>query len=216
MNAVQPKSRPDRKNQRTLIVCVGVVCGMVGLSFASVPLYQLFCAVTGYGGTTQVSAEKSATITDRDMRVRFDATTMPGLPWNFQPVQREVRLKVGENAVAYYRAKNTSDETFTGVATFNVTPQKVGQYFQKIECFCFSEQTLKPGESADMPVAFFVDPSISDDPNMNDVKTITLSYSFFSAPSNEPKVSSAEKLGAVETPQKIVADQPVGNSRRIN
>ena len=216
MNAVQPKTRPERQNQRTLIVCVGVVCLMIGLSFASVPLYQLFCAVTGYGGTTQVAEKKSDTVTGRDMRVRFDATTMPGLPWNFQPVQREVRLKVGENAMAYYRAKNMSDETITGVATFNVTPQKVGQYFQKIDCFCFMEQTLKSGESADMPVAFFVDPSISDDPNMNDVKTITLSYSFFSAPSNGPNVSSAEKLSAVNTPQKVVAGQPVGNSRRIN
>ncbi|MBT5108797.1 MAG: cytochrome c oxidase assembly protein [Rhodospirillaceae bacterium] len=213
MMGVQPIEQTKRRNRRTLFACVGAVCGMVALSFASVPLYQLFCAVTGYGGTTRVAAEKSASVTTRDMRVRFDASTSQDLPWRFQPVQREVRLKVGENALAFYRARNMSEENITGVATFNVTPQKVGRYFNKIDCFCFSEQTLKPGESVDMPVTFFVDPSISDDPNLDDVKTITLSYTFFVAPSDEP---DAKKPVAGETPHKVVAERPIGNSRRIN
>lgn len=202
-----------RGARRTLFACVGVVCGMVALSFASVPLYQLFCAVTGYGGTTQVAAEKSSVITDRDMRIRFDATTNQSLPWSFQPVQREVHLKVGENALVFYRAENQSTETVTGVATFNVTPQKVGQYFNKIDCFCFTEQTLKPGESVDMPVTFFVDPAINEDPNMDEVKTITLSYTFFAAPQKE---GEGEKLGTVETPNRVAADRMVGAARRIN
>jgi cytochrome c oxidase assembly protein subunit 11 len=209
--STQDKSR--RGARRTLFACVGVVCGMVGLSFASVPLYQLFCAVTGYGGTTQVAADKSAVVTDREIRVRFDATTNQDLPWTFQPVQREVRLKVGENAVAFYRAKNNADTAITGVATFNVTPQKAGLYFNKIDCFCFSEQTLKPDETVDMPVAFFVDPEINNDPNMSEIKTITLSYTFFTAPSDD---DGAKKLGAAETPNKVAIDQSIAAARRIN
>lgn len=225
MNDVQPTVRPesgrtDRRNRRTLVVCVGVVCGMVGLSFASVPLYKVFCAVTGFGGTTQVSAKKSSVVTERNIRVRFDASTNPELPWQFQPVQREVRLKVGENALAFYRARNISERAITGVATFNVTPQKAGQYFNKIDCFCFSEQTLKPGESADMPVTFFVDPTISEDPNLDDVKTITLSYTFFVAPdqsgAEKPVAANTPDPETAETPHKVVADRQIGNLRRIN
>lgn len=167
-----------RKNKRMLAVLVLGVFGMIGASYAAVPLYKLFCQVTGFGGTTQVAAEESSIVLDRKMTVRFDAMAN-GVPWYFQPVQRKVELKVGESAVAYYRATNTSDRTVVGTATFNVTPLKVGQYFNKIECFCFTEQLLEPGQSVDMPVTFFVDPEIAQDRNLEDVKTITLSYTFF-------------------------------------
>jgi cytochrome c oxidase assembly protein subunit 11 len=213
MNGDLTQDKSRRGARRTLFACVGLVCGMVALSFASVPLYQLFCSVTGYGGTTQVAVDKSAIVTDRSIRIRFDATTNQELPWTFQPVQREVHLTVGENAVAFYRAKNHAKEAVTGVATFNVTPQKAGLYFNKIDCFCFSEQTLQPGESVDMPVAFFVDPEINNDPNMSEVKTITLSYTFFTAPTSD---DGTKKLGMAETPNKIAIDQSIGAARRIN
>ncbi len=167
-----------RKNRRVGSVLCGIVLGMVGMSYAAVPLYDLFCRVTGYAGTTQVADKRSTTITSRPMKIRFDALAN-NIDWAFQPTQLEMVLKVGENGLAFYRATNRSDRTVTGTATFNVTPLKVGAYFNKVECFCFTEQTLKPGETIEMPVAFFVDPEISVDPNLNDVKTITLSYTFF-------------------------------------
>ncbi|MEH6630002.1 MAG: cytochrome c oxidase assembly protein [Halopseudomonas aestusnigri] len=170
------------KNTRVALVLGGLVFGMVGLAFASVPLYRLFCQVTGFGGTTQISeagAEDNLVVSDRDMTIRFDSTVNGDLPWKFKPAQRAVDLKVGEEGIAFYRAKNTSDEKIKGVATFNVTPLKAGQYFVKIDCFCFSEQTLLPGQEVDMPVTFYVDPEIENDPNLSDVKTITLSYTFF-------------------------------------
>lgn len=197
-----PAKKAQQRNRRTMLACLAIVGGMVGLSFASVPLYRLFCQVTGYGGTTQVAEEKSKVTTDRVMRIRFDATIHPNVAWKVRPAQREVTLKVGENAVAFYRAENTTDETVHTVATFNVTPLKIGQYFNKIECFCFTEQSLKPGQAVDMPVSFFVDPAINDDPNAQEVKTITLSYTFFPAEAPEDK----EKLAAEksETGRKVV------------
>ena len=167
-----------RKNRRLVVVLTTVAMGMVGMSYAAVPLYDLFCRVTGYGGTTQIAAEKSSSVTQRPIKVRFDAM-VTNIDWAFQPVQRQIELQVGENAVAFYRATNQSKRTLTGTATFNVTPFKVGAYFSKVECFCFTEQTLSPGQTVDMPVAFYVDPDISNDPNLNDVKTITLSYTFY-------------------------------------
>ncbi len=171
----------DSRNQKTMLAVAGVVCGMLGLAYASVPLYDLFCRVTGYGGTTQVATEGAERVLDRKMAVRFDATTSPNLPWTFEPEQREVTLRVGESAIAYYRATNNSDKPITGTATFNVTPQKAGLYFTKIDCFCFTEQTLKPGETVDMPVVYYVDPEIDENPNLDEVRTLTLSYTFFPA-----------------------------------
>ncbi len=190
-----------RKNKRMLGVLVLFVAGMVGASYAAVPLYKIFCQVTGFGGTTQVAAEESPVVLDRKMTVRFDATAN-GVPWTFQPVQRKVDLKVGESAVVYYRATNTSDRAVVGTATFNVTPLKVGQYFNKIECFCFTEQRLEPGQSVDMPVTFFVDPEIAQDRNLEEVKTITLSYTFFPV-EQEPEVKkrSVSRLDRADTAQ---------------
>lgn len=180
------------RNRRVLLSCVGVVAGMTALSFAAVPLYDLFCRVTGFGGTTQRAAEATGETVDRMIRIRFDASVKSGMEWEFQPVQRELSMKIGESAVAFYRARNVADSSVTGTASFNVTPLKAGKYFNKIECFCFTEQMLEPGKSIDMPVTFFVDPEIVQDPNLDDVKVITLSYTFFEveAEPDEKKVGS--------------------------
>jgi cytochrome c oxidase assembly protein subunit 11 len=173
------------RNLWTLYSCVGVVVGMTALSFAAVPLYDLFCRVTGFGGTTQQAARTSGEVVDRIVRIRFDASMNSALDWRFQPVQREMSMNIGESAVAFYRAKSHAATATTGTATFNVTPLKAGRYFTKIDCFCFTEQRLEPGQSVDMPVTFFVDPDIVKDPNLDDVKTITLSYTFFPAEEDE-------------------------------
>ncbi|MDJ0893626.1 MAG: cytochrome c oxidase assembly protein [Alphaproteobacteria bacterium] len=169
----------ERRNTATGLVLVAVVAGMVGLAFAAVPLYRLFCQVTGYGGTTQRAETAPAQIGDRIITVRFNADVNSALPWDFVPVQREVEVRVGEETLVFYRAENRSSEPITGTAVFNVTPLKAGVYFSKIACFCFEEQRLAAGQAVDMPISFFVDPAIADDPNLDDVKTITLSYTFF-------------------------------------
>lgn len=170
------------KNTRLAIILFSVVIAMIGMAFASVPLYRLFCQVTGFGGTPKiVSNSYDVPILDREMSVYFNADVSPGVPWQFEPVQRRVKLKIGQEALIYYRAVNNSDAPVTGTAIFNVTPEKAGPYFNKIACFCFSKQTLQPHESVDMPVTFFVDPSIADDPNLKEVQEITLSYTFFKA-----------------------------------
>ena len=172
----------NRRIRLTALVAAGVVFAMVGAAYAAVPLYQMFCQVTGFGGTTQVSEAAPAEVGERVITVRFNADTARAMPWNFRPQQRAVTLKVGEQALISYEAINQSQRRIVGTATFNVTPAKAGAYFNKIECFCFTEQTLSPGQRADMPVSFFVDPSISEDPNLDDVNTITLSYTFFEVP----------------------------------
>ena len=168
-----------RQNGGMAVALVGVVVAMVGLAYAAVPLYDLFCRVTGYGGTTQVATANSPATSDRLITVRFNADVARGMPWRFQPVQREISLRVGETGLALFRAVNETDQRIVGTATYNVTPQKAGLYFAKLDCFCFTEQVLEPGQTADMPVQFFVDPEIADDPNLDDVTTITLSYTFF-------------------------------------
>ncbi len=173
------------RNRLVLVSCVGIVLGMTALSFAAVPLYDLFCRVTGYGGTTQQAVKSNGEIVDRVVRIRFDASVNSSLDWQFQPVQREISINIGESAVAFYRARNRSATRSLGTATFNVTPMKAGKYFNKIDCFCFTEQTLEPGKSVDMPVTFFVDPDIVKDRNLDDVKTITLSYTFFAVDDDE-------------------------------
>ena len=168
-----------RKNKRMMLYCVAGVFSMIGVSYAAVPLYDLFCRVTGFGGTTQVSEAAPDEIHDRVIKVRFDSMTNSHLPWRFSPAQREMELRVGETGLAFYRAQNVGQETSWGTATFNVTPQKAGAYFAKTQCFCFTEQALEPGQEIEMPVTFFVDPSILEDENLDDVNTITLSYTFF-------------------------------------
>jgi cytochrome c oxidase assembly protein subunit 11 len=170
--------RQHRHLTVALSMCALVV-GMVGMSYAAVPLYRIFCQVTGYGGTTQRAEQAPDTILDRKIKVRFDANTGRGMGWDFRPAQRTVELKIGESALAFYEARNVTDKTITGTATFNVSPEAAGSYFSKIECFCFTEQTLEAGKTADMPVTFFIDPEMVNDPAAKNIEEITLSYTFF-------------------------------------
>lgn len=181
---------PTNRNNRLLVICATVAVSMVGAAYAAVPLYNLFCRVTGYGGTTQVGVAAADRVLDREVTVRFDASRNGSLPWEFQPIDRSITVNVGESALAYFRATNTSDRPITGVATYNVTPYKAAPYFVKLECFCFTEQTLQPGESIDMPVLFFVDPDIETDRRADDIQTITLSYTFFEAEDSQPGATS--------------------------
>ena len=168
-----------KRKRMMLVVLGGVACGMVGLSFAAVPLYDLFCSVTGFGGTTQTADAAPAEVGNRVMAVQFNSDVSNDVPWRFKSSQREVELRVGEVGLAFYTAINESNNTILGSATFNVTPLKAGIYFTKVDCFCFEEQVLRPGESAELPVTFFIDPDIVNDRDMDDVTTITLSYTFF-------------------------------------
>jgi len=182
---------PKTRNGVTAVILFGLVAGMTGLAFASDPLYRIFCKVTGYGGTTQVAeAPAKSKIIDQMVTVRFDANVNKSLPWRFKPVQNTLEVRLGEQALAFFEATNVSDKPLVGTATFNVAPFKAGEYFNKIECFCFTEQVLKPGQTVQMPVTFYVDPAILKDRNTIDVKTITLSYTFFAGDDQ----SEAQKL----------------------
>ena len=182
MTAGQMTSMRLSGNRRTLIILATVVGMMVGMAYASVPLYKLFCQVTGYGGTTQATNDAATHIVaGHPVTVRFDANVNRALDWIFVPVDRPVTLEPGEEMVINYRATNIGSAASTGTSTFNVTPAKAGAYFMKIDCFCFQEQTLQPGESVDMPVRFFIAPEIVADEHVVDVKDITLSYTFFPA-----------------------------------
>ncbi len=184
--------KTSRRNGVTGGILFGFAAVMVGVAFASEPLYKAFCQVTGYGGTTKVAASGngSKTISDRLVTVRFDANVNRSLPWRFRPVQREVKVRFGQQALAFFEATNVSDKPLVGTATFNVAPFKAGGYFNKIDCFCFTEQVLAPGQTVQMPVTFYVDPEMITDRNTSDVKTITLSYTFFA----DEDQSAAEKM----------------------
>jgi len=174
------EGRKFRINATVAFLCLGFVGGMLGLSYASVPLYRIFCQVTGYGGTTQKAEDFTGKISEKTITVSFDSNISRNLEWSFKPKDRSVKLRLGEKVTAIFLAKNTGDTISTGEATFNVSPQAAGQYFNKIECFCFTEQTLKPGEMVEMPVLFFIDPDIENDPFLKNAEIITLSYSFYS------------------------------------
>lgn len=173
----------NRKNARTGLIVIFVVIGMVGLSFASVPLYSLFCQITGFGGTTQTAEALPDRVVDRTVTIQFNADTNKNLPWYFAPEQRSIDVKLGQRGLTAFIARNKTDQATAGTAIYNVTPLKAGKYFHKIQCFCFDEQILQPEQEVSMPVLFFVDPAMNDDPNLNDVHTITLSYSFYPAES---------------------------------
>lgn len=190
-NPSERKSSADleRRHGRVALACVAFVALMVGAAYAAVPLYDMFCRATGFGGTTQVAAAAPKQALDREMTVRFDANVAPGLDWSFRPEVTNVRVKVGETKLVLFKVKNRSDQELAGTATYNVTPETTGGHFAKLQCFCFTEQVLKPGEELDMPVAFFVDPSIADDHELDRVSRITLSYTFF--PAKAPRLTSA-------------------------
>lgn len=174
-----------RKNARLGLMVLGVIFFMGALSFAAVPLYRMFCQITGFGGTTQVAESLPDTVLERRVAIRFNADTGRNMGWTFRPEQHEIEVQLGQKGLTAFYAANPASAPTTGTAVYNVTPPKVGKYFHKIQCFCFDEQTLQPGESMSMPVLFYVDPAMDQDPNMNDVKTITLSYTFFKTESKE-------------------------------
>lgn len=171
------------------------IIGMVGLSFASVPLYRMFCAATGYGGTPQIGGAAGPGAESGAITVRFDANTSPSLPWKFTPDQRTVTVKLGEENLAHYVGVNEAGRAVTGVATYNVTPEKVGHYFHKTACFCFNEQTLAPGQEMQFPLSFWVDPAIATDPATRDVHTITLSYTFFRSLDDAARNGGLDRVG---------------------
>ena len=177
----------NEKNEKTAYILGAVVVSTVGLSYAAVPLYRMFCQATGYGGTTSRAEEdddrftKTAKNDVRPFRVTFESSVSANLPWSFEPVQKDVVVVPGSSMLAFFRAKNNSDEPLVGVSTYNVQPSKAGLYFVKIQCFCFEEQRLAPGEEVDMPVFFYVDPDILDDERLKEVNSLTLSYTFFRA-----------------------------------
>ena len=206
-------ARTHKRNGMTAAALFAVTGGMVGLAFASVPLYQLFCQVTGYGGTPKIGAIASeAVVSDRVIKIRFDANTNGELPWVFKPKQRQVTVKLGESRLAFYTAKNMGERAVTGTATYNVAPYKAAKYFSKIDCFCFSEQTLAPGEELPMPVEFIVDPEIFNDPNTRELRTITLSYTFFPTTAGEPPVDDKTSNARVHRTTKEAAQNPSPNS----
>jgi cytochrome c oxidase assembly protein subunit 11 len=185
-----------RRLRRDLAVaaCCGVfVAAMVGAAYASVPLYSWFCKATGFAGTTQVASQAPEHVLGRELTVRFDSNVMPGLPWKFEPEQNEIKVRIGEVATVHYKVINETAREISAQASYNVTPPQIGAYFNKINCFCFTEQRLKAGETREMTVVFYVDPGITKDRDQNDLNTITLSYTFYRLP--EPERPVAETPG---------------------
>jgi cytochrome c oxidase assembly protein subunit 11 len=189
----------ENKNLKVATIVASVAVGMVGLAYASVPLYDLFCRVTGFGGTTQRADAAPATVLDRTIRIAFDANVNSGLGWEFKPVQRQQTVRIGEQSLAFYHATNVGKDPVTGTATFNVSPPQAGSYFSKIQCFCFTEQTLQPGQSIDMPVTYYVDPDIANDPDLKYLDTITLSYTFFKADKDPVQTSAVSGEASKDT-----------------
>jgi len=185
------------RHARTVLPLLGVLFAMGTLVYYAVPLYRIFCQVTGYGGTTQRAVKAPGATGTRTFTVRFNADTNAGLPWTFRPASPELKLRVGEERLAYYRAKNNAARSVTGTATFNVTPQKAGMYFVKVDCFCFRKQRLEAGRSVDMPVSFYIDPAILKDPNLRDVRTITLSYTFYRIRGDKPRAAASRRRSKI-------------------
>jgi cytochrome c oxidase assembly protein subunit 11 len=175
------------KNARLAWTMVAIVGGMLGLAYAAVPLYQAFCKATGFAGTPLVAKEGERPVIARTVEVRFDSNTDANLPWRFQPVERSVKIHLGEEKLVFFRATNLSQRPIVGTATYNVTPEWTAGWFNKIQCFCFTEQLLQPGQSVDMPVLFFVDADMNKDRRYDDVRTITLSYTFYEAKTERAK-----------------------------
>jgi cytochrome c oxidase assembly protein subunit 11 len=196
------EAAPSKFLRRDVLIaaaCGAVVAGMVGLSFAAVPLYNMFCRATGFAGTTQVSRIAPKNMLARELTVRFDSNVIPGLPWKFTPEQSSIMVHIGEVVTVYYKVVNEAARTISAQASYNVTPTTVGAYFDKINCFCFTQQTMKPGETREMAVVFYVNPKIVEDRDQDPLNTITLSYTFY-------------RLADAERP---VAETPDPNSSKL-
>jgi cytochrome c oxidase assembly protein subunit 11 len=205
----EPHNDSLQGRHRTVAIwCAVLVAAMVGAAYAAVPIYRLFCEATGFDGTPRIATAPSSKVIERTATIRFDANVAPDLPWRFEPVQTTIQVKLGENALAFYRATNTSDRPIWGMATFNVFPEQVAPFFNKLECFCFKEQLLQPGESVEMPVSFFVDPQITADKDAFWVRHITLSYTFY--PAAAPKSGVARKEGGPATPEAVQRSRQPG------
>lgn len=181
--------------RRTAVTCIGIVAGMVGLAYAAVPLYDLFCRVTGFDGTPVVGAGPAGRVLERTVKVRFDANVAPGLNWRFAPEIAEIEAKVGETQTVFYKVRNAGPAATAGVATFNVQPGQSGAYFVKIQCFCFNEQVLQAGETMDFPVVFYIDPALAAEPNLKDLNSITLSYTYFASKTGQPVATTSAAPG---------------------
>jgi len=190
MSNATERNTSKRRHGLVALSLAGLVAGMVGLAFASVPFYRMFCQVTGYGGQPQRADKAPGEVLDRTIRVRFDGNVDHGLPWAFAPVQQTMDVKIGETALAFFKATNETSAPVSGTAIFNVAPELASRYFTKIECFCFKQQTLAGGQSVEMPVTFFVDPKIVDDEDTKNMSEITLSYTFYRADKDAAKAAS--------------------------
>jgi len=179
-------------NRRVLLACAAVVVSMAGAAYAAVPLYDLFCKVTGYGGTPRIARQGAGTTLERAVTVRFDSNVAPGLSWRFDPEVASVEAKLGETMTVFYKVTNTGPSATTGIASFNVVPELAGGYFNKLQCFCFNEITLKPGESMEAPVVFFIDPALATERDVKGISTITLSYTFFAAKGSPKPMADAK------------------------
>ena len=191
-----------RSNGPVVVRLVGLVSVMLALSFAAVPFYDWFCRVTGFGGVPAVVESEATEVLEQEITVRFDATTMRDMPWDFKPVERQMRIRLGETGLAFYEAHNPTDRPIAGTASFNVTPYSAGEFFAKIDCFCFEMQVLEPGQTVQMPVSFYVDPEILSHPEAKRVHTITLSYTFYETDLPEEDVTELET-----SPQPALDDQ---------
>jgi cytochrome c oxidase assembly protein subunit 11 len=187
-------SEPNKKRMAiTAAIAAGAVAGMTGLAFAAVPLYDAFCRITGYGGTTQEATAGASQILDQRVEVRFDANISPNAPIEFAPKQNTETLRIGETGLAFYRIRNTSDAPITVRATYNVTPHVAGQYFAKLECFCFQDRVLAAGEEAELPVVYFIDPEFASDPDTREIDTLTLSYTYFRSTAPQTAAPAADQ-----------------------
>lgn len=192
MSAPEPVREKPKNLGRTALICAGVAMGMTGLSFAAVPLYDMFCKATGFGGTPMTGTAGAGTILDRTMAVRFDANVAPGLGWSFTPESPEIRLRVGETKTVFYKITNKTSRASTGIASYNIAPEKGAAYFVKIQCFCFTEHTLQPGESLEAPVVFYIDPEIAGNRELDGMNAITLSYTYFASKAGQPLAQSGD------------------------
>jgi cytochrome c oxidase assembly protein subunit 11 len=195
-DGTRPSNRTSRRDIAVAAACGAFVAVMVGAAYAAVPLYNWFCRTTGFGGTTQVSTAAPDHQLGRTLTIRFDANVAPGLPWRFEPEQPSIKVHIGQVVTVNYIVTNMAARETTGQASYNVSPPTTGGYFQKINCFCFTEQTMKPGETREMPVVFYVDPSLAKDAEQNGLNTITLSYTYFAVRKAEP-LASAQGSGRV-------------------